>query len=165
MGQQPDSLFYEEQRFQLPFLRLMLAIPPAILTLLAIWQVGLGHPWGKRPMSNASIIGWSIFLWLVYLRLIFVRLVTELRAGELRVSMRGLHRKRQIPLSDIKSAEMVTFDPIRDFRGYGIRTTKRAIAYLAAGNEGVRLQLARGKPVIVGSQRPKDLADAISRAR
>ena len=62
-------------------LRILTAIPPVVMTLLAIWQVGLGHRWGKQPMSNAGVIGWAIFLWLVYLRLITVKLVTDLRHG------------------------------------------------------------------------------------
>ena len=49
---------------------------------LLIWQVILGHPWGKQPMSNANVIGWTMFLWLIYFRLITVRLVTEVRDRE-----------------------------------------------------------------------------------
>ena len=161
MSGKAKRLFYEEQAFPQRRMRLLLAVPPCILFLLLIWQVILGHPWGKHPMSNASLIGWTIFGWLVYLRLIFVRLVTELHPSELLVSMRGLWRTRRIQISDIKSVEVVRFNPVRDYGGYGVRRTRQGTAYIAGGNEGVRLELTAGAPVVLGSERSKELAEAI----
>jgi len=164
MSRIAERFFHEEQSFRQRRVRVLLAVPPSILLLLVVWQVVLGHPWGKQPMSNASLIGWTIFLWLVYLRLVLVRLVTELRPHELLVSMRGLWRKRRIPVNDIKSVEIVKFDPVRDYGGYGIRTTRQGTAYIAGGNDGVRLQLVSGATVLIGSGRSKELAEAISRS-
>ena len=154
------TIFHEEQKFRLMRQRVLLAIPPAGMTLLLIWQVILGHPWGKQPLSNNGVIGWTIFLWLVYLRLVTVRLVTEVRAGELAVAMRGLWRARRIPLGEIKSVKTVNYDPARDYGGYGVRTTRGGTAYIASGNCGVRLELAKGT-VLIGSGRPEELAAAI----
>src|SRR5260370_30223068 len=112
MCRKAERLFYEEQAFRQRRVRFLLAVPPSVLLLLVIWQVVLGHPWGNHPMSNASLIGWTIFLWLVYVRLARVRLVTELLPTELVVSMRGLWRSRRIPVNDIKSVEVITFDPV-----------------------------------------------------
>jgi hypothetical protein len=158
---EPALLFYEEQPFRQSRLRILTAIPPAVMTLLAIWQVGLGHHWGNESMSNGSVIGWSIFLWIVYLRLITVKLVTELRPGELRIRMRGLWRSYRIPLSTVKSADAVTFDTVRDWGGYGIRSTSRGTAYLAGGAEGVELEMVSGGVVVIGSRRSDELARAI----
>jgi len=131
------------------------------MALLLIWQVILGHPWGKQPMSNNSVIGWTIFLWLVYLRLVTVRLVTEVRTDVLAVAMRGLWRARRIPLVEIKSAKTVNYDPERDYGGYGVRTARSGTAYIAAGNRGVRLELSKGGTVLLGSERPDELVSAI----
>jgi hypothetical protein len=155
------TIFHEEQRFRLKRQRVLLAIPPVSMTLLVIWQVILGHPWGMQPLSNNSVIGWTIFLWLVYLRLVTVRLVTEVRLAELAVAMRGLWRARRIPLGEIKSAKIVTYDPARDYGGYGIRTTRSGTAYIASGNRGVRLELAKGGTVLIGSENPEELVSAI----
>jgi len=100
-------------------------------------------------------------LWVVYLRLVTVRLVTEVREGELAVAMRGLWRARRIPLGEIKSAKTVSYDPERDYGGYGIRTTRSGTAYIAGGNGGVRLELAKGGMVLIGSERPEELLSAI----
>ena len=125
---------------------------------LLIWQVVLGHTWGKHPMSNGDVIGWTVFLWLIYLRLITVRLVTEVRKGELIVRMRGLWRLRRVPLDHIQAVETITHDIARDYGGYGIRSTREGKAYVAGGGRGVRVTLAAGEKLVVGSQRPDELA-------
>lgn len=145
--------------------QLLTAIPPVAMMLLVIWQVGLGHPWGKHPMSNGNVIGWTIFLWLIYLRLMTVKLVTEVRPGELFVAMRGLWRAQRIPWSSVQSARQVTFNPVRDWGGYGIRSTVKGKAYIASGTEGAQLELSGGALLLVGSQKAAELVRAINRQR
>jgi len=128
------------------------------MLLLLIWQVVLGHPWGKAPMSNGNVIGWTIFVWLIYFRLITIRLVTEIRGGELIVALRGLWRSRHVALARVQSVEAIDHDPVRDFGAYGIRTVRGTTAYLAGGSGGVRITLADGEKLVVGSQRAGELA-------
>jgi len=162
VGQKSGRRFYEKQSLPLRRVAIALLVPPCIMLGLLIWQVVLGHPWGKNPMSNGNVIGWTVFLWLIYLRLITVRLVTEVRDETLVVAMRGLWRSRRIPLADIQSADAVTFDPERDYGGFGIRSNREGKAYIASGHRGVRLKLANGATFVVGSQRPDELAGILS---
>ena len=156
-----DASFHEVQRLPLRRAALMLAIPPLGMSALLLWQVVLGHPWGEHPMSNASVIGWTIFLWIVYLRLLTVRLVTEVRDRDLVVTMRGLWRAHRVPLANISSAEVVDFDPIRDYGGYGVRSNREGNAYIANGHAGIRLKLSDGSNLVVGSQRASALASVL----
>lgn len=138
-----------------------MAIPPLGMLALLIWQVVLGHTWGKSSLSNGNVIGWTIFLWLIYLRLITVRLVTEIRGGELKVGMRGLWRSQRVALNRIQAVEVLDYDPVRDFGAYGVRNTRAGTAYLAGGTGGVRIKLAGNKTLVVGSRRPDELARAL----
>lgn len=82
--------------------------------------------------------------------------------------------KKNIPLSEIKSAEKVRFRPLRDFGGWGIRCGRfngeRTGCYNLRGDEGVLLHLSRDtrvcigktKLVIIGSRHPVRLAEAIN---
>jgi hypothetical protein len=157
-------VFREVQRFPLRRIALALASPPCFLLGLLIWQVVLGHTWGKHPMSNGDVIGWTIFLWLIYFRLITVRLVTEVRQRELMIALRGLWRLRRVPLGRIQAVETITHDVMRDYGGYGIRTTREGKAYVAGGGRGVRVTLDDGEKLVVGSERPDELAAAVLRA-
>src|SRR3984957_2914752 len=137
-----DALFHEEQAFRQLRLRFLTAIPPVTILLLAVWQVGMGHVWERNPMSNGGIIGWTIFLWLIYFRLMTIKLTTEVRPGEVRISMRGLWRSSRICLSIVRSVDVVTYDPAVEWGGYGMRSNRCGRAFIAAGNEGVKLSLA-----------------------
>lgn len=155
-------MFREVQRFPLRRIALALASPPCFLLGLLIWQVILGHTWGKHPMSNGDVIGWTVFLWLVYFRLITVRLVTEVRKGALIVRLGGLWRLRRVALDGIKKVETITHDVARDYGGYGIRSTREGKAYVAGGGRGVRVTLSAGEKLVIGSERPDELAAALS---
>ena len=85
------ALFHEVQRLPLRRVAVALIIPPFGMACLLVWQVVLGHPWGKQPMSNASVVFWTLFLWLIYIRLITVRLVIEVRERELVVAVSYTH--------------------------------------------------------------------------
>jgi len=151
-----DILFYERQSLPLRRIAFTLAIPPCAMLALLVWQVVLGRSWGSHPMSNGNVIGWTIFLWIIYLRLLTVRLVTEVRDGELVVSLRGLWRAHHIRLNDVQSIDAITFDPL-DYGGYGIRTTRQGTAYIASDNQGLKLKLKSGAEIVLGSQRPAEL--------
>jgi hypothetical protein len=157
-----QPVFREVQRLPLSRVGVALAVPPLCMSGLLIWQVVLGHAWGKLPMSNGNIIGWTIFLWIIYLRLITVRLVTEVQKWALIVSLRGFWRSRRVPFDAIVSVESVTYDPARDYGGYGVRSTREGQAYLAGGTHGIRLTLANGEKLVVGSQRADELAGILS---
>jgi hypothetical protein len=159
------AVFKEVQRLPLRRTVIVLAIPPLGMLALLIWQVVLGHPWGKSPMSNGNVIGWTVFLWLIYFRLITVRLVAEIRGRELIVAMRGLWMSRRVPLDRIQLVETIDHDPARDYGGYGVRSTRQGQAFLAKGDGGVRLTLAGGEKLVVGSRRADELAAIITRSR
>src|SRR5579862_9341095 len=156
--------FYERQRLPRRRTALMLAIPPCGMLAVLVWQVAFGHQFGKLQMTNASIIGWTVFLWLIYFRLITVSLITEVRDRELIVTLRGLWRARRVPVSEISSVETITYDPEKDYGGYGIRSIRGGTAYLANGKRGVRINLSNGSLLVVGSQRAADLAAVLRRA-
>ncbi|MGD0436863.1 MAG: hypothetical protein ABSB86_10380 [Bryobacteraceae bacterium] len=157
-------MFREVQRFPLRRIAVALASPPLFMLGLLIWQVVLGHTWGKHPMSNGDVIGWTVFLCLIYLRLITVRLVTEVRQRELVIGMRGLWRLRRIPLDRIRSVETITQDIARDYGGYGIRFARGGKAYIAGSGGGLRVTLAGGEKLVLGSARPDELAAALRAA-
>ena len=69
--------------------------------------------------------------------------------------------RRTIRLSQIRSCEVVTYHPLLEYGGWGIRGWGGNVALNARGNRGVRLELDGGKRVLVGSQRPEALAQAL----
>lgn len=168
-----DIRFREEQRFTQKWVWGLVVGSSLLGMSVFVWgliqQLVLGEPWGDRPMSDAALIATSAvmavflaaMLWLVR----SARLVTELRAEGLAARFHPFHRKdRLFALSDIASAESVTYRPIRDYGGWGIRWGRAGRAYNVRGDRGVQLVLRNGKRWLIGSQRADDLAAALQAA-
>jgi hypothetical protein len=123
------------------------------------------HPWGNPPVTDGGLIFLTILITLVYLRLITVCLTTELCPEQFSVAMKGFRRRTKVPVANIQSVKIVQFDAIADYGGYGIRSGPEGRAYIAHGNQGVQLELENGRKILVGSQRPDQLAQMILRAK
>lgn len=74
---------------------------------------------------------------------------------------------RSIPLHEVRSWEVRTYQPILEYGGWGLRKslTGRGRAYNARGNRGVQLELSDGELVLLGSQRAEELAEAIRQSK
>ncbi|MGA9048001.1 MAG: DUF1648 domain-containing protein [Dehalococcoidia bacterium] len=68
----------------------------------------------------------------------------------------------RLKISDIVSLEVLTFSPLHDFGGYGIRFNSEMQAYYLKGDRGVKITSADGKKYLIGSDRPERLATVIS---
>ena len=55
----------------------------------------------------------------------------------------------------------MTYSPLVEYGGWGIRGWGKNVALNARGNRGVRLMLMDGRRVLVGSQRAEELAAAL----
>ena len=163
-GKQAEPDFHEVQAVRQWHARLVLAMPPAAMLFIAVRQLVFHRPWGSPPMSNGGVIFLAVLLVAVYIRLITVRLVTDIRSGELSVGLEGLWRKRRVPLAGIRSAIEVEYDPAAEYGGYGIRSGANGLAYIASGNRGVQVELNDGRKLLIGSQRPGELARSIIEA-
>ena len=104
----------------------------------------------------------AVVLFPLLMTLCFLRLDVEVRADHLFIAFGPLHLvRKRIRYGDMESVEAVTYSPIREFGGWGIRPTGRKTAWAIRGNQAVRVVLRSGKQVYVGSRFPRRLAGRI----
>lgn len=167
---EPISGFYEEQQFRQPWVWMLLLVITVWLAGMFIHgiytQLYLGQPWGDRPMSNnALVISATVsFLITAGLALLFykLKLITKVDADGIHVRFVPL-TSRTIPFENITSCKVRTYRPIREYGGWGIRFSRKGRAYNVSGNRGVQLEFSKGMPLLIGSQKPEELADVINR--
>jgi hypothetical protein len=149
--------FREEQHFEW-FWIAMFCVPALIVGYGLYRQAGLNQPLVSGALLwPAFIVAVVVAVWLAR-----TKLVTEVRDDGLFVCFVWLWPERTIPWDQTRSVEARSYRPIRDFGGWGVRWATRGIVYHARGKSGVRLVLASGERVLIGSQRPDDLARAIA---
>jgi hypothetical protein len=171
MGEAFDKLsFHEIQRFRQASLWGLLGtsafVVIGVMGCGLFIQLVLGRPWGKKPVpdgvlvliAGAPILIVAGLLWLMYA----AHLITEVRTGGLYVKFYPFHRSFQkIDLNNVINMEVLTYRPLLDYRGYGIRYGAWGKVYNVYGNRGVRLTYRGGKILMIGSQRPEELAGAL----
>ncbi len=90
------------------------------------------------------------------------KLTTWVQHEELYIKFSPFHSKPRIyKLSEIKSAEAITYRPILDFGGWGLKYSHKGKIYNAHGNKAVEIHFKWGKKLFVGSQKAEELASIL----
>lgn len=162
-------LFKEVQKISQIWVWLIIAIPVVLSWYGAYQQLLLGKPFGNNPAPD-----WMMLLLLLVFGVLFpvyfhyIKMVTEVRKDGLYVRFYPFHRSfKRFPFEIIQNYEVLTYNPIRDYGGWGIRHGFKGNAYNMAGNRGVLFEFADGKKVkklMIGSQIPEKLSEAIRKA-
>ena len=153
--------FREVQKFRQPWLVVLWMGPLGVLAWGVWQQLVLKRPWGDRPAPDGVLVALGLGVLLLSLWMFRMRLVTEVRDDLLRVHFVLLWKPKIIPFAEIRSFEVVTYRPIIEYGGWGIRRGRNGWAYNVSGNRGVRLELSDGARFLVGSRQPEELARAL----
>jgi hypothetical protein len=154
--------FREEQKIaKVWWTTLIIAAIAGLMWYGFIQQIILGRPFGTNP-------GPDWLMWLLWLGFgigfpivwAITRLVVEVKVDHLLIRYYPL-TTRKIPFADIKQVEARTYSPIREYGGWGIRGWGNKRAYNVSGNKGVELELHNGQKIMIGSQKPEELALAL----
>jgi hypothetical protein len=160
----PASVYFREvQRFGQIWIWLLVGLVTGVAWYGAIIQLVYKKPFGDKPAPDSlMVVIWVVFGVGFPLLFYSIRLVTEVRPDGVYVRFVPLHRSfHKISSADIQSCEVVTYRPLRDYGGYGIRYGIQGKAYNVSGNRGVRLHLKDKKPLLIGSQSAEQLAAAV----
>lgn len=162
-------LFREVQKMDQLWVRLAVGILAVISWYGAYQQLVLRKPFGNNPAPD-----WIMLVLLLVFGTIFplffhsLKMITEVRKEGLYICFYPFHFSfKTFPIKTIRRHEVITYNPIRDYGGWGIRYGLKGTAYNAKGNRGVLFEFADGnkvKRLMVGSQTPEKLSEAINRA-
>lgn len=158
--------FYNEcQKFRQWWLWLILLIGPTIISAVFLSQLissdpkdsGAGFDISLALIMLMTAVGPCLFVY-------YCKMDTAIRQDGVYIKFKPFHRKWVIlPFKTITSAAPVTYRPIRDYGGWGIRYGSKGKAYNVSGDQGVLLEFTQSKPILIGSQKPQDLFTAIDK--
>ncbi len=121
-------------------------------------------------MFVSAYFSWMEAAWMSVLLVVVGLLMVVLYGGQRTLVTRDTVTVRwgifgipvlRLKTSDIASAELHRFSPLRDFGGYGIRFNREMKAYYLRGGAGVLLTLHNGKKYLIGSDKPADLLTVV----
>jgi len=160
-----QSSFYREvQRFRQIWLWAVVLAITGMQWYAVVERFLFKRPFGDNPMRDIPLtIYWVIFGIGLPALLFFSQLITEVRDDGIYFRFSPFHWTfRRIAFTEIKQCKVQTYNPIRDYGGWGIRIRYKRKAYNVSGNRGVQIELTNGDRLLIGSQRAVELWQAIT---
>lgn len=163
-SQSPEGvLFKEVQKPDQVWLNVLIYGVAALMWYGFVQQIFFGIPFGTNPAPDAVL--WIFWLLIgIGLPAVFqmIVLVVEVKTDHILVKYNPFVT-RKFYFAEIKQFTARTYSPLREYGGWGIKggfgSGRRA--YTMSGNTGVELTLLDGDSVMLGSQKPEALAQAI----
>ncbi|MDZ7717606.1 MAG: DUF6141 family protein [Balneolaceae bacterium] len=161
MINQPKE-FKSVQKCKQPFMWILIIGVSALIWYLTYQQFILDNPVG----SNSAPDSVMIIIWIVIgigfpLALFSMKLIIKIDSENFYYRLFPLHlRMHSYRLADIESMETVTYRPILDFGGWGIRWGRKGKGYIISGKKGVKVYLRAGRPVYFSSDEPEEVVRA-----
>jgi hypothetical protein len=160
-------VYREEQNFDWRAYALLIAVE-ATFWAPVFWKV-FTHPQPAALVNHhglelAAAIALAVGLPLILI-VGFLRMTTEVTPTHVRVWFGWIPTyRRLVDLAAVTRIEVVRYRPVADYWGWGIRSGRDGERVLnARGDRGVRLDLADGSRLLIGSQRPEELALVLER--
>lgn len=147
----PDesAVYRETQRFR--------QITIALSVVMGI-ALGIASYGGIKLIEIALLSIFPIVFTVFYI----AKLTTEVREDALYIKFYPFHRSPiKIPYKNIEEYHPKKYNPVLDYGGWGIRNGNKEKAYTVTGKKGVRIGRSNGQPILIGSQQPHKLIDAI----
>jgi hypothetical protein len=111
-------------------------------------------------LASALIAG--VLAFGILIELVFGGLKVELFNDKMRISLGRVGWIRKVVSYDtIERIEPVTYRPIREFGGWGVRGFGQKQAWTASGNRALVLHRTDGSQLYVGSPHPERLAERV----
>lgn len=152
--------FEERQRMRQPWLLSLVAV--IVVGSWAVLVDSLLDDDSGSPLWGAALVVLLFGMWLPWVMWsLELRTVVDPAGLDVRfhIGIGGHH----FPMSDMASVRAVTYRPIRDFGGWGVRWGwHRSRAYNVSGDRGVEVIDTDGRRWVIGSQRADELEAALA---
>lgn len=157
--------FKEVQRFSQWWFLLLIFASFAIAPVLLVAELlgGAENVDGQNSILTSLSVVLAIEVPIIWL-LLKMNLTVEVRSTGVwyRYPPLLFKWKRISPL-EIESFEVISYKPVKDYGGWGIKGTRKKRAYSVSGNSGLRMHLVDGKSILLGTLQKNSMKLAMDR--
>ncbi|MEO6838453.1 MAG: DUF6141 family protein [Ginsengibacter sp.] len=160
-----EILFSETQRFKQWWLWVLLIGSDLFIFYGVYKQIITGHPFGEKPASNAELLIVAFSTLLPTILFLIIRLDTRIRKDGVYVKSFPLHFKfRHYSWTQLSKCYVRKYSPMGEFGGWGLRFGIGGKAENISGNQGLQLEFTNNKKLLIGTQKPEELKEALTNA-
>ncbi|MCC5945758.1 MAG: hypothetical protein JJT94_12555 [Bernardetiaceae bacterium] len=154
----PILLFEEKQRFK-PLWIWILILSVMSITLWTLYKPAFS-------MQSIFILSMTMFIHIaIIVFLLSCQLRTEITESYISYQFYPFHtQKRALTWATIKEAKVRKYSPLAEYGGWGLRWGfNGGVAYNVAGNQGLDIELHDGRSILIGTQKPNELAEVLAK--
>lgn len=174
MQTQFKNSFYEVQKFRQAWIWiLMISLGLMTIGLFGYGcykQIILGEKFGNHPMTDTGLmIAFTLVVVVIsflFFLLVFAKLTTQIDNRGINYKFYPFHHRfHSIGWDVVDHCNVVAYQPVKEFGGWGFRYFKNKRAYNVAGDKGLQLILKNGKKLLIGTQKGSELSSFLNQIR
>lgn len=153
-------LFKETQRFRQWWLWLILVFVAAD----SIWVMVHEFTSNQGDVVDHIIVPFILLLLpaAVIFFILYIKLETEIKEDGIYVRLFPIHKRfRFFAWDGIVQAYVRTYKPLSEYGGWGLRGWGNNRALNISGKEGLQLIMKDGRKLLIGTQKPQEISDAL----
>lgn len=161
---QKEVLFEENQRFKQWWLWLILLGSASVFLYWVCKQLLLKTQVGENPTDDVTLLISAGGIILIIVLFFLTKLSTQIKTDGIYLKFFPFHWSYKYYSKDMISKCYVrTYSPLGEYGGWGLRysISGHGMAYNVSGNKGLQLELNNGKKILIGTNKPSDLEEAL----
>ena len=145
-----------------PFIRIFFAFATGLLIISSVFSICLYHQY--QPYLASCLLSGTFIFGAVSFILVNARLITQIRTDGIYLRFPPLqNRITKFTWESIGSIHIRTYNPTREFGGWGICFGPNGTAYNIAGNIGIQIVFTNGNKMLIGTNDPENLSIVLNR--
>ncbi|MES2513322.1 MAG: hypothetical protein V4580_04230 [Bacteroidota bacterium] len=160
-----ESTFGETQKFNKWWHYLIAGVPCLLIIVLASLVQFDIVPSKDGSKESELFIALIVFTSLIFFWFLVLKLKTFINREGIFITFAGIpFSKRIIKWEEIQSIAVVTYSPLTDYGGWGVRysASGNGWCYNVSGKNGIKLIRTNGKPFLIGTQQPGEAEKIIN---
>ena len=161
-----EILFTESQKFEQPWIWIILLGVNGLLIFAIIKLVFDGQQFGNNSLNNFVLITAFVITMSLTVLIFSLRLDTHLRKDGVYVQFFPFHQTfRYFPWDKIEKSYIRQYNPITEYGGWGLRTGLfgKGKAFNVSGNKGLQLEFTNKEKLLIGTNKPAELNEALDK--
>jgi hypothetical protein len=124
--------------------------------------------YGNSSMNDSGLKVSLVLAFVLVTALIILfakaKLITQLDKKFISYKYHPLHKSyRKIAWKSVSKCEVVTYQPVSHYGGWGIRAGKNGKVFSVSGNRGLQIVLRTGERILIGTTKVNELSMAINK--
>lgn len=153
-------MFKEKQKFDQWWLTGLFYAGLGLCIYAAVQQLLYKIPFGNNPAPDELLIMFIVFFLIFFVLFRMATLITEIDDHQIRYRFFPFQRNfKVIDKKDTKKVEIITYRPIADFGGWGVRVGRKGLAYNVSGNQGLYITFENNRNLLIGTQKEDELEE------